>query len=72
MITVDVMHIKSADASEFDRFSIARIRFQDSNLVAIFLPAGKAQAVADAINAALLPDIIAVQPDMAVIDEVGL
>ena len=65
MVNIDIHGIRSAEPSEYNRFSAVMIVSDVGSYATLFLPPGKARAVADAINAAL-------QPDMAVIDEVVL
>jgi len=59
MITLNMHNPRGATATEYDSgdfhapFSAVTVSDQSGNDVSIFLPPGKAKAVADAINAAI-------------------
>ena len=55
-IMVDVQHIKSAKPRELDGFSTVKVSTA-AGMVTLYFKPGKAQAVADAINAALAVEV---------------
>lgn len=55
-VSVNAQGIIRTRAEEFDDFSVCKVHTNDGGVVNLFLPLGKSQAVADAINAAIAKD----------------